>query len=137
MGILTMMEIYRSYLGNEPVFRCGIRINDERGESNMVIGNIPLFTDSCESRVVNRRVGNPDGLTDWNLPKSISEGRVDYRVYTIGLIIHIIGQRHGSGDPTPCGGNPGPACWGIGDIILGISPLGFNTAGLGARSIAP
>ncbi len=89
-----MMEIYRSYFGNEPVFGCGIRINDKRGEPNKVIGYFSLSADSCKSRVVAWRVSNPDGFTDWNLPKSISEGRIDYRINAIGLIIHIFGQQY-------------------------------------------
>ena len=32
-------------------------------------------------------------------------------------------ERHGSGDPTPCGGYPGPACWGSSFLMRNLITL--------------
>ena len=34
----------------------------------------------------------------------------DARIHFVVVFISVV-ERHGSGDPTPCGGYPAPACW--------------------------
>lgn len=93
-----MVEIDRRNFGNKPVLGCGIRIDDERGEPNQVVGDVPLFADRNESGAVHRRIGNPDGLSDGDFPKAIPEIRIDDHEYAIGLIVHII-EWNGLGVP--------------------------------------